>query len=205
MRKVMLLGWFVFVACDNDSARVAELEAALQECRAQTATPAAQADQPAPATAAVQPVTTTPSDQPTVALVNYAQSWNGVNNEFDWVNSDITDEHFTPEPGGTATVVLTPLNLHRDGGEWISTEEAQRRLATQGFRPATGRELRAFAKANPDYQRKFWVVALGSSWVVSFGGGRVPYLGGWRGRRALGLRWTGFGWASAWRFLAVRK
>lgn len=189
MRKI-LLGFVLFTACNNDTARVSQLQAELKECRAQAASV-----QPVPV-AAVQFSTVT---------VDYSQSWSGVEQEFGDVNSNINDEHFPSEPGGTAQIALTPRNLHRDGEDSISTEEAERRLAVQEFRPATARELRAFAKANPDYQRQFPTVALGSSWVRPGGGRRVLYLGGWSGRRGLGLYWADDGWDSSWRFLAARK
>ena len=213
MKNLVLLAFVL--GCTNDSARLAELEAQLEECQNRqcpldhAATPASQllpAGEIASARpASVQPVAVEQADPATTATVNHSASWSGVESEFNWVSPDITDDQLPAEQGGTAQVVLEPLNLHRDGEDWISTEEAERRLGAQGYRPATGRELRAFAKANPDYQRTHWVVALGSSWVDPDGGRDVPYLNVWCGERGLSLGWIGAGWASGWRVLAVRK
>jgi len=73
-----------------------------------------------------------------------------------------------------------------------------------GYRPATHLEAYAFAKANPELQRQFWIVALGSSPVR---GGRrgVAVLRSGSGRRILGGGWFGRGWCSGDRFLFVRK
>ena len=152
--------------------------------------------------------------QPVTARVNPGESLRGMDNEFAFFDSNIIDAHFPPEQGAaTASVILTPLNLHRDGEERITTEEAQKRMAAlrspdapQGFRPATIREGRAFAKANPEFQRQFSVVALGSSWVDLRGYRSVPCFNGWDGERGLDLCWTDdYDWGVGWRFLAVRK
>ncbi|MBI2552007.1 hypothetical protein HYW17_01750 [Candidatus Uhrbacteria bacterium] len=204
MMKKLLLAVLVF-GCNSSASRVSELEFALKKCQAQSAKADKSAAAPATtlaSTASVQ-VVALEQDKPTVATVNYSQPWEGVKDEFDLVNSRITDEYFPSEAGGTATVSLTPLKLHHEGEVSISTEEAERRLDALGFRPATGRELRAFAKA--DYQWELMVVALGSSLVHPNGLRNVPGLDGWHGRRGLSLYWTDDGWNSSWRFLAVRK
>lgn len=217
MRK-LLIGFVLLVACNNgDAARVAKLEVALQECRAQKVQ-TDQADISPPSTKQVFPVgeiasARTASVQPvsvaagqfSVLTVDHSQPWSGVEQEFGYVSSNINDERFSVEPGGISQVAIAPLKLHRDGEEWISTDEAVKRMSEQGTRPATGREARAYAKANPEVQRQFPIVALGSSWVDLNGDRLVPYLVDWRGERALDLDWTGGDWNSGWRFLAARK
>ncbi|MFZ6015644.1 MAG: hypothetical protein ACOYUZ_04815 [Patescibacteria group bacterium] len=73
-----------------------------------------------------------------------------------------------------------------------------------GYRPATHLEAYAFQKANPELQRRFWIVALGSS-AVSDGHRRVAVLFGDSGRRLLGLDCFDLEWYSDLRFLFVRK
>ncbi|MFH1973268.1 MAG: hypothetical protein ABIK13_01515, partial [Patescibacteria group bacterium] len=77
-------------------------------------------------------------------------------------------------------------------------------MDTLGYRPATHLEAYAFAKANPELQRQFWIVALGSS---TMGGGFrcVALLRSGSGRRVLGDCWFGGEWGSGRRFLFVRK
>lgn len=151
--------------------------------------------------------TVLPSDHNSVTTtVNYSQSLVDVKPEFYLVHSNITDEHFPPESGGTAQVMLEPVYLNRDSDKkWISTNEAMKRLEAQGSRPATLRELLAYAKANPNYQRCSLVVALGSSWVDPSGNRNVPYLNDWNGKRALDLRWIEDDGEGYWWFLVVRK
>ncbi len=73
-----------------------------------------------------------------------------------------------------------------------------------GYRPATHLEAYAFAKANPELQRQFWIVALGSS-AVGDDCRLVAVLSSDSGRRILGVHWFGRGWYSDDRFLFVRK
>lgn len=73
-----------------------------------------------------------------------------------------------------------------------------------GYRPATHLEAYAFAKVNPELQRQFWIVALGSSTMC--GGLRnVAVLLSGSGRRVLDGYWFGSEWYSGHRFLFVRK
>jgi hypothetical protein len=73
-----------------------------------------------------------------------------------------------------------------------------------GYRPATHLEAYAFAKANPELQRQFWIVALGSS-AMDDGRRCVAVLGSVSDRRILDRGWFGYGWRSSFRFLFVRK
>ena len=73
-----------------------------------------------------------------------------------------------------------------------------------GYRPATHLEAYAFAKANPELQRQFWIVALGSfTWHDDYH--RVALLRGDADRRGLGDYWFEYKWDCFSRFLFVRK
>ncbi|GEM_PF-6829718 len=86
----------------------------------------------------------------------------------------------------------------------IESEDAIREMDPQGYRPATHLEAHAFALANPELQRQFWIVALGSS--ATRGDGRfVAVLSSSSGRRILVRVWFGGEWGSGGRFLFVRK
>ena len=73
-----------------------------------------------------------------------------------------------------------------------------------GYRPATHLEAYAFAKVNPELQRQFWIVALGSSTMYGDLRG-VAVLCSGSGRRIFDYRWFDREWYSDFRFLFVRK
>lgn len=52
--------------------------------------------------------------------------------------------------------------LLKNFGKEMTTKQAIAWGVSEGFRPATEKEVIAFARANPDLQRIFWIVALGS-------------------------------------------
>ena len=136
-------------------------------------------------------------------VVNYNQSLADMvsTGKYDWVNSDITEKHFPNTRRGKEEVSLHLVHFNRN----IGSEDALRELDKMGFRPATIEELLAFGAQNPEEQRKYPIVALGSVWRHLRGGRCVPslWLGG-AGRR-LGLGWWGVDWHSHCRFAAVSK
>jgi hypothetical protein len=118
--------------------------------------------------------------------------------KFDWVNPYITEANF-PDDKLDGKVEI----IHFDKS--ITSEDATKELDNKGYRPATLRELIKFAIDNPDEQKKYPIVALGS--VRRSAGGRrgVSYLGCSDGGRELGLGWWDLGWVSDCRFAAVSK
>ncbi|MBD3281266.1 hypothetical protein GF391_00785 [Candidatus Uhrbacteria bacterium] len=86
----------------------------------------------------------------------------------------------------------------------IKSEDAIAEMDKLGYRPATHLEAYAFAKANPELQRQFWIVALGSSTIYGYDRS-VAVLRSGSGRRVLGSDWFGYEWGSGDRFLFVRK
>jgi len=103
--------------------------------------------------------------------------------------------------GGRTELEL--VHLARDA----TTEEVEAELVRRGLHPADLWELLDFGERYPDVQRKFPVIALGSSWADPGGYLRVPCLGGSSGYRYLYLDWDhpDGGWRGSDRFLAVRK
>lgn len=86
----------------------------------------------------------------------------------------------------------------------IKSEDAIAKMDKLDYRPATHLEAYAFAKANPELQRQFWIVALGSSTLL--GGCRfVALLSSLSGRRGLDRGWFDGRWVAGCRFLLVRK
>jgi len=136
-------------------------------------------------------------------VVDYARSLSEMISAgaYDWVNSDITSEHFPVK--GEGRVELVPELVHY--GKSMSSDDIIRDMDKRGLRPATLPELLAYGEKNPEKQREFPIVALDS-----VGRGRRGYrcvaclcCGG--SARGLGLSvWSG-GWDGHFRFLAFRK
>ena len=123
--------------------------------------------------------------------------------QYGWSNEDITSNNFPTNREGTIDVVVELIHF----GLHAVTDEALRELDGMGYRPAELHELLAFGAKYPDIQREFPVVALGSVWQDPCGSHYAPVLfvdvdGS---RRRLGLGLTEYGWASDFRFAAVRK
>ena len=88
---------------------------------------------------------------------------------------------------------------------WIKAEEAIAEMDKQGYRPATHLEAYAFAKAKPELQCQFFIVALGSS---TMGSGDRPHVAMLRSNpsgRMLVNVWFSASFAPEKQFLFVRK
>ena len=117
-----------------------------------------------------------------------------------WVNDDITAEHF-PVKGESKQVEITLLHFDR----YISSDEAVKEIDKMGYRPATLPELLALGASQPELQRQFPIVALGSVWQGRYGDRYVPYLWDDGSGRYLDLDWFDDGWNPGDRFAVVRK
>lgn len=116
--------------------------------------------------------------------------------KFDYVNSDITAEHFPKEPIRGEMVIK---HFDRE----LGSDEVIAELAKEDLVPANLYELLAYAKE--DWNGQDFIVALGSSWVVSRGYRHVPCLDYWDAGRRLCLDFWRDGWYGTYRFAAVRK
>lgn len=136
-------------------------------------------------------------------VVDYSQTLSDMiaSGHYDWVNSDITKEHFPIT--GNGTVDLTPELIHF--GKSMGTDNVLKDLDSRGLRPATLSELLAFGAKFPEKQREFPIIGLGSVWTFSDGHRRVPFLCEDVALRELSLYWDDGGWIGDGRFLAVRK
>ncbi|MBI3589296.1 MAG: hypothetical protein HY093_02685 [Candidatus Liptonbacteria bacterium] len=121
--------------------------------------------------------------------------------KYDWVNSDITQDHFPSKRNDTAEVGVQLVHFERD----MTTDDVLCELDKLGLRPAELPELLALGEKHPDLQREFPVVALGSRWLHSHGRWLVPALARHDAERALRLRWVDVGWGGIYRFAAVSK
>lgn len=113
-------------------------------------------------------------------------------NKFDWVHPDINEKNFPLEDISSNPTKLFHFNRP------ITSEEAIKEMAKEGYRPANAYELLAW----DGWNGQDWVVALGS--FAKIGGNRyVLYLNGDGSERSLGLGWLDGGWDDFYRFLAI--
>lgn len=119
---------------------------------------------------------------------------------YDWVNADITSNHF---PVGSGTATLEGRLVHY--GKNMSSEAVLADLDQNGLRPATLAELLAFGAKYPELQRQFPIIELGSLWQSPGGGRDVACLDRDGRKRSLDLGWFGSDWHGSCRFLAFRK
>lgn len=118
--------------------------------------------------------------------------------KYDWVNSDITADNF-PVDGLVNPDEETRL-FHFN--QEMSSDDVVAEMDKEGWKPATIWHLLILGIKNPELQKQFPTIALGSVWR-----GFVPVLP-WDGihrRRNLGLRRLDVRWFGVCRFLAVRK
>ena len=119
--------------------------------------------------------------------------------KYDWVNSNINEENFSPE---TLALGSEPKLYHFNCN--TSLENAITLMDKDGYRPGTLGDILTYGAKNPEEQREYPIIALGS--VVSVGGSRyVACLAGDDSERGLDLYWFGGGWGARYRFLAVCK
>ena len=129
--------------------------------------------------------------------------------KYDYANSDITAQNFPIQGSGPSTgsgqakqeVVVELVHYGRD----METDAVLKDLESKGMRPATLPELLSFGSTNPEKQREFPIIALGSVWRHRIGNRRVAYLDRWVAKRKLNLSWIDVGWHDGCRFAAVRK
>ena len=124
--------------------------------------------------------------------------------KYDWSNDDITSDHY-PIPkdkaGKSEGINTKVFHFNR----LISSKDAIKEMEKEGYRPATAHEIMAFGEKNPEMQRQFPIVALGSTWQNDILDRYVLVLRGYGSRRKLYLsHWDG-GWYGRYRFLGVRK
>ena len=120
---------------------------------------------------------------------------------FDWSNDNINSTNF-PKPANGQKSEKEIAIFHF--AKTMSSEAVIAEMNKAEYRPATIWELTGLAKKEPDLQRKFPVVALGSVCELR-GDRRVAGLYGDAGGRGLGLYCFGVDWSDRCRFAAVRK
>lgn len=136
-------------------------------------------------------------------VVNYDLSLNGMikAGKYDWVNQDITAEHFPIKGEGESKLNLEFFHFNRI----MESDEVFAEMDEAGYRPATIEELLALGAQYPEEQRKYFIVALGSVWQRPHGYRVVPCLWSDVRERNLNLNWLDNRWNANYRFAAVRN
>lgn len=118
---------------------------------------------------------------------------------YGWKNDDITNQNFPSTESGEKEVDGAIYHFNKT----TTSPDVIAEMKRDGYRPATMKELLAFGEQNPELQRQFPIVALGS--VARLDGSRhVGCLCGSGSERNLRLSYFGNGWLGHCRFLAVR-
>ena len=123
---------------------------------------------------------------------------------YDWKNDDITAKRFPRV--GKGKVEFEDTLFHFDRG--ISSEDAVKEILAADtknpWEPGKIENTLAYGAKNPEEQRRFPIIGLGS--VAEVDGYRgVPCLGEGGSERYLYLDWWDGDWRGRYRFLAVRK
>lgn len=114
-----------------------------------------------------------------------------------WRDHAINNKHFQNK------LSLNVKLIHYD--KIMKLDAVIRNLKIRGLRPATLPELLAFGVKYPEKQRRFRIVALGSTWKDSNGWRLVPSLDSDDFGRGLSLGFWSDLWGRGCYFLVVKK
>jgi hypothetical protein len=119
--------------------------------------------------------------------------------KYNWTNPSITDANFPSKEEGEREVEFGLFHFNKT----TKSDDNVAQMKKEGFRPATMKELLAFGEKNPEEQRKYPIIALGS--VAELDGDRpVGCLYGGGSGRIVRLGYYDGGWDDDCRFLGVR-
>ena len=117
--------------------------------------------------------------------------------EYDWIDDEITEKQFRPKGKGIVKHQLVLCHY----GLIIETGKIMKLMAAAGLKESPIEDLLAFGATYPEEQRKYSIIALGST--VGITGNRdVPCLNEDGSKRSLNLHWYAHRWPVAYRFLA---
>lgn len=125
----------------------------------------------------------------------------GATGRYDWQHPAINNEHFPLTGTGKVAVNLELIHFNCD----INANHALKEIDARGYRLATIAELLALGVSQPELQRQFPIIALGSVWQDANGDRYVAYLYGNAWKRRLDLLLVEDVRARLCRFLVVRK
>ena len=123
--------------------------------------------------------------------------------KYDEVHEHVTKSRFSHNRS-VGKVVLTPVLWHLDRP--IHTTDLYNELEDRQSRFGSCLELLAFGAAYPEFQRRYPIATLGSSWQVFYPNSypRVPFLGGDGSKRCVNLCPKIKVWKAHYRFLIFK-
>jgi hypothetical protein len=139
-------------------------------------------------------------------VVNYGMSHDEMvtAGNYDWKDSAITAARFPVKGEGEVEYEDTLFHFDRSISSADAIKEIENADKEHPWAPAKSENLLAYGAKNPEEQRKYPIIGLGS--VARVGGDRyVLCLYGGGSERDLGLLWFDGDWRAGYRFLAVRK
>ncbi|MEK7645318.1 MAG: hypothetical protein AAB391_03310 [Patescibacteria group bacterium] len=144
--------------------------------------------------------------EPGSHIVDYSQALEVMvaAGNYDWTNDGITPKCFPIVGEGKVEFEDALFHFDKDVSSAAAIAQICAADPANPWEPAKIENILAYGAKNPEEQRKFPIIALGSVAEVR-GGRRVPYLGGDGSVRSLDLGWFDGGWGANDRFLAVRK
>lgn len=119
---------------------------------------------------------------------------------YGWRNSYLTEKKFPVTADQVGEWEWKLFHFNRS----ISSEEAIRLMKEDGYDAGQIGHILTFGEINPEEQRKFPIIGLGSVAKVNLYR-HVPALWSDDGLRRLSLRWFGRDWNGHYRFLGVRR
>lgn len=144
--------------------------------------------------------------EPDHLVIDYSQTLEQMilAGRYDWKNDNITADRFPVRDEGIVEYEYKLVHPNRSISSKDVIKETTSIDKENPWQVARIEHLLAYGAKNPEEQRKYPIVALGSVGEVGDDRG-VPFLGEGGSRRLLSLRWFDFVWYSVCRFLAVRK
>lgn len=98
-----------------------------------------------------------------LAMVDYDLRLEDAWDDFRYVDHDVTEGHYPSHGFGKTLVQFADYHLD-SRREFL--EDLVARMAKDGRRPATPHEMLAFHKANPEFYKRFRLIALGQEWTT---------------------------------------
>ena len=125
---------------------------------------------------------------------------------YNWINRDVTDNHFPYIPHGTMGGISIENMIVRCFNRAITTPEVLDAFIRSGLKAATPHALLFFGWQYPAIQLQFPIAALGMTWRNPVGCPLVVYLcGSGRMDRRVNLHQEDIPWGRRCRFAALEQ
>jgi hypothetical protein len=121
--------------------------------------------------------------------------------KYDWVDENITEEHFAVHAIGHTIHQVAIVHYGQD----LRSKDVSDHAIMQGFRPSNLKVLLAIGAQCPELQREFPIIGLGTVWAPYNQLGLVPFLIQHVTRRDVSLATYNFLWHKECRFALTKN